>query len=109
MRAVLRLKRGVERAWVHPWIFKGDVADLVAALRSAVGDVPVFVSDDPVPAGLEGFEPLRGWLDTPGPASVVVEEPAAAGTVRLGVTFGAGHKTGLYLDQGENRRRFGAL
>src|SRR5712691_1342146 len=210
MRAVLRLKRGVERARGHPWIFKGDVADvsaveaaavtvvdstggfvgrgfynprpalccrvvtwrdealdarlwrrrvdaalarrqpavasrliwsesdglpgfvadrsgdvlvvqcltlgmarvraeLVAALRSAVGDVPVFVSDDPVPAGLEGFEPLRGWLDTPGPASVVVEEPAAAGTVRLGVTFGAGHKTGLYLDQSDNRRRFGAL
>ena len=210
MRAVLRLKRGVERARVHPWIFKGDVADvsvgeaaavtvvdstggfvgrgfynprpalccrivtwrdealdarlwrrrvdgalarrqpavasrliwsesdglpgfvadrygdvlvvqcltlgmarvraeLVAALRSAVGDVPVFVSDDAVPAGLEGFEPLRGWLDTPGPASVVVEEPAAAGTVRLGVTFGAGHKTGLYLDQSENRRRVGAL
>ena len=208
--AVLRLKRGVERARVHPWIFKGDVADvsvgepaavtvvdstggfvgrgfynprpalccrivtwrdealdsrlwrrrvdgalarrqpavasrliwsesdglpgfvadrygdvlvvqcltlgmarvraeLVAALRSAAGDVPVFVSDDPVPAGLEGFEPLRGWLDTPGPASVVVEEPAAAGTVRLGVTFGAGHKTGLYLDQSENRRRVGAL
>jgi 23S rRNA (cytosine1962-C5)-methyltransferase len=215
MRAVLRLKRGAERARVHPWIFKGDVADvsvgeaaavtvvdsagqfvgrgfynprpalccrivtwrdealdgslwrrridralalrrraataatsarliwsesdglpgfvadrygdvlvvqsltlgmarvraeLVAALRSAIGDVlPVFVSDDPVPAGLEGFEPLREWLDRPGPASVVVEEPAAAGSVRLGVTFGAGHKTGLYLDQGENRRRFGAL
>ena len=31
------------------------------------------------------------------------------GGVRLGVTFGAGHKTGLYLDQRENRHRFGAL
>ena len=84
-------------------------AELVAALRAAIGDLPVFVSDDPVPAGLEGFEPFPGWLDTPGPASVVVEEPGAAGAVRLGVTFGAGHKTGLYLDQSENRLRFGAL
>ena len=211
--AVLRLKRGVERVRVHPWIFKGDVADvsaaeagpvtvldsaggfvgrgfynprpplccrivtwrdealgkplwrrrieaalalpsraaggataarlvwsesdglpglvadryadvlvvqcltlgmarvrgeLVAALRAAVGELPVFSSDDPVPAGLEGFEPARGWLDALGPASVVVEEPGATGLVRLGVTFGVGHKTGLYLDQGENRRRVGA-
>jgi len=26
--AVLRLKRGHDRARVHPWIFKGDVADV---------------------------------------------------------------------------------
>jgi 23S rRNA (cytosine1962-C5)-methyltransferase len=214
MHAVLRLKRGVERARVHPWIFKGDVADvsagepsavtvvdstggfvgrgfynprpalccrivtrrdealdgrlwrrrvdaalerrmrapggngatrliwsesdglpgfvadryagvlvvqcltlatarvrgeLVSALRSAVGDLPVFVVDDPVPAGLEGFEPLRGWLDTAGPDAVAVEEPGAETVVRLGVTFGRGHKTGLYLDQSDNRRRVGAL
>src|SRR5262245_52103925 len=30
MTAVLRLKRGRERARVHPWIFKGDVADVGA-------------------------------------------------------------------------------
>lgn len=83
--------------------------DLVAALRSAVGDVPVFMSDEPVAASLEGFEARRGWLDASGPASVVVEEPGAGGAVRLGVTFGTGHKTGLYLDQRENRHRFGAL
>jgi 23S rRNA (cytosine1962-C5)-methyltransferase len=83
--------------------------ELVTAVRAAVGELPVFASDEPVPAGLEGFEPLRGWLDTPGPATAVVEEPAAVGAVRLRVTFGSGHKTGLYLDQSENRRRFGAL
>jgi 23S rRNA (cytosine1962-C5)-methyltransferase len=83
--------------------------ELVTALRSAVGNLPVFVADDPVPAGLEGFEPRRGWLDEEGPPRVVVEEPGAAAPVRLGVTFGAGHKTGLYLDQRDNRRRFGAL
>src|SRR5205814_875335 len=30
MSAVLRLKRGHDRARVHPWIFKGDVADVGA-------------------------------------------------------------------------------
>jgi 23S rRNA (cytosine1962-C5)-methyltransferase len=214
MTEVLRLKRGAERARVHPWIFKGDVADvsagepgavtvvdsaggfvgrgfynprpalccrivtwrdealdarlwrrridaalerrkpaagprsagrliwsesdglpgfvadryadvlvvqcltlgmarvrseLVAALRAALGELAVFVVDDPVPAGLEGFEPLRGWLDAPGPDTVVVEEPGAETAVRMGVTFGRGHKTGLYLDQGDNRRRVGTL
>ena len=80
-------------------------ADLVHALRAAVGPLPVFSADDATPARLEGFEPVRGWLDEPGPASVVVEE----GAVRLMVTFGAGHKTGLYLDQRENRARVAAL
>src|SRR5215207_9225806 len=28
--AVLRLKRGHDRPRVHPWIFKGDVADVTA-------------------------------------------------------------------------------
>lgn len=213
--AVLRLKRGRDRAWVHPWIFKGDVADVVdvepgavvtvvdstggfvgrgfynprpalccriltwqdeaidagfwrqriraaldcrerpltgataarlvwseadglpglvvdrygdvlvaqcltlgmararaevvAVLQRALGELPVFAADDATPARLEGFEPLRGWLGTPGPASVVVEETGAAGVVRLGVTFGTGHKTGLYLDQRDNRLRFSAL
>jgi len=84
-------------------------AELVAMLRTALGELPVFAADDATPAGLEGFEPLRGWLDTPGPASVDVEETGATGVVRFGVTFGMGHKTGLYLDQRDNRVRFGAL
>jgi 23S rRNA (cytosine1962-C5)-methyltransferase len=202
----LRLKRGRERAWVHPWIFKGDVADvsmseagvvdvvdsrarfvgrgfynprpalccriftwadeaigleffrrrvtdavgrrgdsdparliwseadglpglvvdrygpvavmqcmtlamasvrtdLVRAVRRVVGDLPVFFADDPTAAAMEGFEPARGWHDRVGPDSVVVQEAHA----RLLVRFGTGHKTGLYLDQSENRARVGAL
>ena len=84
-------------------------AELVRALRATLGELAVFNADEPVPAGLEGFAPLRGWLDTPGPARAVVEEPGAAGPVRFGVTFGVGHKTGLYLDQRDNRRHVAGL
>lgn len=209
-RAVLRLKRGHDRARVHPWIFKGDVADvadaepgaevvvvdaagrfvgrglfnprpalccrivtwrdepldqalwrarvaeavgrrasrrsdasrlvwseadglpglvvdrygpvavvqcltlgmalrraaLATALREAVGALAVFSADDPVAAGLEGFPPATGWLDDRGePDTVVVAEGAARFLVRLGT----GHKTGLYLDQADNRLRIAAL
>jgi 23S rRNA (cytosine1962-C5)-methyltransferase len=80
-------------------------AELAAVLREVIGDVAVYCADDPTAATLEGFEPAAGWLDTPGPPSVVVEEGAA----RLLVRIGAGHKTGLYLDQADNRTRVGAL
>lgn len=79
--------------------------DVVRALRERLGDLPVFSVDDPAGAALEGFTPALGWLDARGPDSVEVEEDG----VRLGVTFGRGHKTGLYLDQADNRRRVGAL
>ncbi|HEY3067341.1 MAG TPA: class I SAM-dependent rRNA methyltransferase [Methylomirabilota bacterium] len=78
---------------------------VAAALRTAAGDVAVFGMDDPVAARLEGFAPARGWLDRPGPASAVVHE----GPVAFRVTFGMGHKTGLYLDQRENRLLAGRL
>ncbi|MEX2146467.1 MAG: class I SAM-dependent rRNA methyltransferase, partial [Candidatus Rokuibacteriota bacterium] len=205
-RPSLRLKRGRERVWVHPWIFKGDVADvsiseagvvdvvdsrarfvgrgfynprpglccriltwadeavdleffrrrmadavarrggvdlgrlvwseadglpglvvdrygpvavmqcmtlgmasvrgdLVRAVRRVVGDLAVFVADDAAAGAMEGFEPALGWHGRAGPESVVVQEAQA----RLLVRFGSGHKTGLYLDQSENRARVGAL
>lgn len=80
-------------------------AELAAALRAVLGPAPVFSADEAGPARLEGFEPERGWLDQVGPASVVVEE----GPVRFRVTFGTGQKTGLYLDQRDNRLRVGEL
>ena len=78
-------------------------AEIVAALRGVLGDLPVAAADDGAMAGLEGFEPASGWLDKPGPEEIVVAE----GAVRLAVRPGAGHKTGLYLDQAENRARVG--
>jgi 23S rRNA (cytosine1962-C5)-methyltransferase len=80
--------------------------DAVAdALRAAIGEVAVFAADETTPASLEGFDPVRGWLGHPGPDRLVVEEDG----VRLAVAFGQGHKTGLYLDQSENRRQLGRL
>src|SRR5207245_11651230 len=76
-----------------PWIAAGR--------RGAAGEVAVYVADEPGAARLEGFEPRRGWLDGDGPETVVVAEGPARFTVRVGT----GHKTGLYLDQAENRLR----
>ncbi|MGH7276682.1 MAG: class I SAM-dependent rRNA methyltransferase [Candidatus Rokuibacteriota bacterium] len=78
---------------------------LEAGLARVLGELPVFDKDDEGAARLEGFEPAHGWAGQAGPASVEVAE----GGVRFAVTFGQGHKTGLYLDQRENRARFGAL
>ena len=79
--------------------------ELAAALRAIVGEVAVFWADDLTAATLEGFEPAAGWLDAAGPTSVVIEE----GPTRLLVRIGGGHKTGLYLDQADNRLRVGPL
>ncbi len=73
----------------------------VAALRGVLADLAIFSADDPVAARLEGFAPERGWVDRAGPDTVVVDEDG----VKLRVTLGGGHKTGLYLDQRVNHRR----
>ena len=79
--------------------------DVVDILRDRLGALAIFLRDDDVGASLEGFEPMRGWLGPAGPDSVVVTEAP----VQLRVTLAAGQKTGLYLDQSENRRRLGPL
>ncbi len=53
----------------------------------------------------EGLEPRTGWIRRDCGDSVVVRE----GDIRYKVRFEAGHKTGLYLDQRENRLALAAL
>ena len=66
------------------------------ALAALFPDGPVVRLDDPTAARIEGFEPIR---EAAPEGELVVEEGAG----RFVVTLGAGHKTGLYLDQRENR------
>jgi len=80
-------------------------ATIVEALIGLLRDVQVFEMDEEASARLEGFSAARGWARVSGPRSVRVNE----GGVGFDVTIGVGHKTGLYLDQRENRARAGAL
>ena len=82
---------------------------IAAALRAHLGEAPIFEADDAVAAEREGFAPARGWRDAPGPPGTIVEEGDAARPVRFTVSFGAGQKTGLYLDQRDNRARVAPL
>jgi 23S rRNA (cytosine1962-C5)-methyltransferase len=86
----------------------GARGEVVAALRDLLPEVAVFLADEAAPARLEGFTPARGWAPGhEGPATVEVE--AEDHGVVFAVTLGAGHKTGLYLDQRENHLRAAAL
>jgi 23S rRNA (cytosine1962-C5)-methyltransferase len=69
------------------------------ALESLFPGGAVYRLDDATAARLEGFEPVRSWLGATGPGALVVAE----GDCRFRVTPGGGQKTGLYLDQRENR------
>jgi 23S rRNA (cytosine1962-C5)-methyltransferase len=84
------LTLGMSRAL--PWI--------AAGLRTALGDLPIFLSDDATAARLEGFAARQEWLDQIGPSAVEIREGPCRFTVRPGL----GHKTGFYLDQADNRR-----
>jgi 23S rRNA (cytosine1962-C5)-methyltransferase len=72
------------------------VADWIAeALGRLFPDGGIHRQDDATAARLEGFEPRQ---DPAGQELVITEDGC-----RFGVAPGAGHKTGLYLDQALNR------
>src|SRR5262249_6351629 len=77
---------------------------VTGALGRLLPDATVFDMDDPHAAQLEGFSAALGWAGAAGPRTVRVTEAGAT----FEVTIGAGHKTGLYLDQRENRARLRA-
>ena len=75
---------------------------VVEALGALFEGQRVYRLDDPGAARVEGFEPRRGWVPAGDDSPVTVR--VTEGDCALMVRLGAGHKTGLYLDQRENHR-----
>lgn len=75
------------------------------ALVQATGCARIYERSDSDVRGLEGLEPRTGWLRGEGTGEIVIAEHG----VRYAVDIVAGHKTGFYLDQRDNRRLLGEL
>jgi 23S rRNA (cytosine1962-C5)-methyltransferase len=81
-------------------------AAIADSLHKATGCARIYERSDAEVRSLEGLEPVTGWLH--GRAAddeLVIEENA----VKMAVDIVAGHKTGFYLDQRDNRRRVAEL
>ena len=89
------LSAGTER-------WKQQIAD---ALLAATGCTRLFERSDSAVRQMEGLEPLKGWLRGEGSTTVTLHEH----DIKLTVDVEAGHKTGYYLDQRENRALFARL
>ena len=81
-------------------------AAIADSLHKATGCARIYERSDVEVRGLEGLEAVTGWLHgTAGDEEPAIEEYG----VRMAVDIFAGHKTGFYLDQRENRRRVAEL
>jgi 23S rRNA (cytosine1962-C5)-methyltransferase len=79
---------------------------IVDGLQKATGCARIYERSDSEVRGLEGLAPVTGWLHGEAPAGdIVIEEHG----VRMAVDIVAGHKTGFYLDQRDNRRLLAEL
>ena len=79
--------------------WKATIVDLLA---KATGAQRLYERSDAGVRKLEGLEPMTGWLRGSGTTEVTIREHAW----RLTLDVAEGHKTGFYLDQRDNRRRF---
>lgn len=79
--------------------WKGVVTQLLPELS---GCTRVYERSDAAVRALEGLPEASGWLHGGGEAEVVITEHGW----RFAVDVAQGHKTGFYLDQRDNRRRF---
>jgi 23S rRNA (cytosine1962-C5)-methyltransferase len=82
--------------------WKAQIADLLLA---ATGLSRLYERSDSGVRGLEGLEPVRGWLRGEGGTEIGIAEHGW----KLTLDVADGHKTGYYLDQRDNRRRFADL
>jgi 23S rRNA (cytosine1962-C5)-methyltransferase len=80
-------------------------AVIVERLAAITGHARIYERSDASARGLEGLEPRTGWLKGEGDTEIVITEHGR----RLGLDVAKGHKTGYYLDQRDNRQRFGDL
>ena len=86
---------GLER-WREP------IAD---ALCASTGSSRLYERSDASSRALEGLPPRTGWLRGSGDSAVTITEHGWT----LGLDVALGHKTGYYLDQRDNRKRFADL
>ncbi len=82
--------------------WKAVIADALLAIS---GNKRLYERSDSGVRALEGLAPAAGWLRGSGATEVVIAEHGW--TLALDVAHG--HKTGYYLDQRDNRRRFAEL
>jgi 23S rRNA (cytosine1962-C5)-methyltransferase len=85
-------------------------AVLADALLAATGAARLYERSDTSARQREGLAPATGWL-RPGAAGEGDAVPSTEVTIRehewrLGLDVASGHKTGFYLDQRDNRKRF---
>ena len=86
------LSAGTER-------WKQTIAD---QLLAQTGLTRLYERSDANVRTLEGLAPVTGWLRGEGPTKTVISE----NTWKLSLDVAEGHKTGYYLDQRDNRRKF---
>ncbi len=72
---------------------------ILEALSAVVPNKGIYERSDASVRKLEGLAEVAGWIGKPGPEEVIVRER----DVEIVLRFGAGHKTGWYLDQRDNR------
>jgi 23S rRNA (cytosine1962-C5)-methyltransferase len=89
------LAAGMER-------WKATIADRLVELT---GLQRLYERSDSGVRQLEGLSPVAGWLRGDGPTEVTIAEHGW----QLTLDVAEGHKTGFYLDQRDNRRRFAQL
>ncbi|OWQ47463.1 23S rRNA (cytosine(1962)-C(5))-methyltransferase RlmI [Roseateles noduli] len=86
------LSAGTER-------WKQTIADLLLA---QTGLTRIYERSDANVRTLEGMEAVTGWLRGEGGTELVISE----NSWKLSLDVAEGHKTGYYLDQRDNRRKF---
>jgi 23S rRNA (cytosine1962-C5)-methyltransferase len=84
-------------AGVERW--KAQIAD---ALLAKTGLTRLYERSDASSRALEGLPESTGWLRGEGPTELLLQEHGWT----LALNIAEGHKTGLYLDQRDSRKRF---